>query len=257
MSTSLPVVDSLAFVGESLFGPAQTPENLFAALDDAAIGSAVLAPQRPADYALSAANEAVAHLVAEAPERRRQLGRVDPNHRHSLEEIRRCVDEFEVSGFYLNPREEVFAINGSTARATLDAIAEAALPVVVETGVPWVSEALQVAEVAAQYPQIPFILTNGAQFNISGLGQEEAFMTLHECPNTYINTAGVYRQDFIENVVRLHGARRVLFASCSPAFQPSYEVLRALGASLSPTDRRALLHDSARALFWGERADNY
>jgi len=246
----LPIVDSLAFIGESLFGPRQTPEDLFSSLERASVTKSVVAPLRPADYVLSEANETLAEVVASDPEHRRQLGRIDPNHRDSVAEVHRCHTEFEVSGFYLNPREEVFAINGTAARLALEAIAATALPVVVETGVPWVSEALQVAEVAARYPQTPLILTNGGQLNISGLGQEEVFMALRECPNTYINTGGVYRQDFIEKVVDLYGANRVLFASCSPTFRPSYEVLRAVGAALTFSDRRAILHDTAHALFW-------
>ncbi len=253
MSASLPLVDSLAFIGEPHFGSAQPSEEMFTSLREANIERAVLAPQRAVDYGLSAANEAVREVIARQPHDRRQLGRVDPNSRTAVSETRRCIDVFEVSGFYFSPREEVFAINGTPAQKVLDEIATASLPVVVETGVPWVSEPLQVAEVAKRYPHIPFILTNGGQLNISGLGQEEAFMALRDCPNTYIQTAGVYRQDFIETVITLHGAHRVLFASAAPTFKPLYETLRILGASISEPARDMILNNNASKLFWGQQ----
>lgn len=253
MSASLSFVDSLAFIGEPHFGSAQLSEEMFTSLRAANIERAVLAPQRAVDYGISTANEAVREVVAQQPHDLRQLGRVDPNSSNAISETRRCIDALEVSGFYFSPREEVFPINGTTAQKVLDEIATTFLPVVIETGVPWVSEPLQVAEVAKRYPHIPFILTNGGQLNISGLGQEEAFMALRDCPNTYIQTAGVYRQDFIETVIEVHGAHRVLFASAAPIFKPLYETLRILGASISESARDMILRDNASELFCGKR----
>jgi predicted TIM-barrel fold metal-dependent hydrolase len=250
LSSAKPFIDSLVFVGESQIGAERQFATIFAPLTIANIDKAVLAPQKPVGYSLSRANEALQAVISQQPDDRRQLGRIDPNSPDAISEIRRCVDLLNVSGFYLNPRQENFEINGVAVRKTLDEIATAVVPVVIETGVPWMSEPLQVAEVARRYPHVPFIMTNGGQLNISGLGQEEAFMALRECPNTYIQTAGVYRQDFIETVINQYGANRVLFASAAPVFKPSYEVLRVLGAAIEDATRVEISRDNALKLFW-------
>lgn len=245
-----PVVDALAFIGESLFGRPQDPEDLILRLSRASIDHVVLAPQRPVAYELAPGNAEVAAFVALDPHSRRQLGRVDPNRPGAVGEVRRCVEEWDVDGFYLNPREEVFPINGAAADRVIAAVADAGVPLVIETGTPWVSEALQVAEVAARYPSLPIIMTNGGQLNISGLGQGEALMALETCSNILIQTSGVYRQDFIEAVVSEFGSDRVMFASSAPIYDPAYEVLRVRGAAILPHQRDAVLGTTAHSLFW-------
>jgi predicted TIM-barrel fold metal-dependent hydrolase len=246
------VIDGLAFSGESLFGRSQKPEELFAKLDAGSVDGVVLTPHRSPDYLIPPANDVIATIVSEDPRRRRQLGRIDPNHRDALAETRRCIEELEVAGFYLNPREEAFAINGRRAQRVFEVIAESGLPVVVETGVPWCSEPLQVADIASKYPSLPIVMTNGGQLNISGLGQAEAYTALDRCDNLAIQTTGVYRQDFLERCITLYGAHRVMFASLSPHFDLGYEMLRVLGASSSATDRAAVLGGTAKSLFWAD-----
>ena len=244
------VIDSLVMPGESLFGAGIAEARLFETLTRAGIEAAVLVAPRGQDYVLPVGNDRIAALVREAPDTRRQLGRVDPNHRDALAEVDRCVLELGVAGFYLNPREENFAIDGRRAAAVLESVAEHGLPLVVQSGVPWVSEPLQVAVVAERHPELDIVMTNGGQFNISGLGQADAFESLERCPRLRINTSGVYRQDFIDGVIDRFGASRVLFASSCPVFDPRYELLRVLGADCSPQDRATVAAATARGLFW-------
>ena len=93
---------------------------------------------------------------------------------------------------------------------------EAAVPVLIAAGYPWLSEGLQIGELAARFPDVTFIASNGGQINVSGLGQSDSELALERCPNLYVQTAGVYREDFLENVVARFGAERLLFASGFP-----------------------------------------
>jgi predicted TIM-barrel fold metal-dependent hydrolase len=241
-------VDALALVGPSLFGPGQTAGELLDRMDRAAVDVTVVAAARPPEYALPPANDAVAALQSAHDDRLAGLVRVDPNRPDAAEEVRRGLER-GLHGVFLHPREEVFAINDPRVDAVLEVCAARPVPVVVAAGYPFVSEALQVAELAARHPDVPVLMTNGGQLNISGLGQVDALTALRTCPNVLVATNGVYRQDFIEGVVRDVGVDRVVFASAGPQFDPSYEVLRVRLAALADADRAALLGGTATRLF--------
>jgi predicted TIM-barrel fold metal-dependent hydrolase len=92
-------------------------------------------------------------------------------------------------------------------------------------------------------------MTHGGQINISGLGQADAMHVLRTCPNVSIETSGVYRQDFLEDVVAELGAARVLFGSNSPRMDPRLEVQRVRWARLAEADKALVLEGNARRLF--------
>lgn len=241
-------VDALALVGPSLFGPAQSYAELAERMDRAGIDLTVVAPARPVDYHLAPANDVVVALQSEHPDRVSGLVRVDPNRPDAAEETRRGLGR-GLRGVFLHPREEVYAVNDQRVDPVLQVCAAHAAPVVIAAGQPWLSEALQVAELASRHPRVRIVMTNGGQLNISGLGQIDALAALRTCPNVLVATNGVYRQDFLEGVVREHGADRMVFASASPQFDPVYEVLRIRLADVDDTARTALLGGTAAALF--------
>jgi predicted TIM-barrel fold metal-dependent hydrolase len=112
-----------------------------------------------------------------------------------------------------------------------------------------VSEGLQVGELARRHPQTTIVATNGAQINISGLGQRDALLALEASPNLVIQTTGVYREDFLEGVARHFGAGRILFASGFPRFDPRLELLRVQWApNLDEAARVAILAGNAERL---------
>jgi predicted TIM-barrel fold metal-dependent hydrolase len=129
--------------------------------------------------------------------------------------------------------------------------------VIVATGYPWVSEGLQVGDLARRHPHTTIVATNGAQINISGLGQRDALLALEESPNLVIQTTGVYREDFLEGVVERFGAGRVLFASGFPRFDPRLELLRVRWApNLDEPSRAAILAGNAKRLLGLSDAGN-
>jgi uncharacterized protein len=221
-------VDSLTFAGE----------GLIAALDEAGIERAIVCAGRARGHGYDVENECVAALVAEHPDRLVAFARIDPL---------APVSTRGAKGLFLHPWEDAFRVTDPAVDAVLDG-----RPVIVATGYPFVSEALQVAELARRHPETTFVATNGGQINISGLGQEDAFLALEACPNLHVQTSGVYREDFLEGVVERFGAERLVYASAWPQFDPRLELLRVRWApNLGEDARAAILRGNATRLLLG------
>jgi predicted TIM-barrel fold metal-dependent hydrolase len=244
------IIDGLCYLGESLFGFGAGAADLVACMDAAAISRAVVVPVKPRDYKLSSANELVAAAVQAYPDRLAGLVRVDPwLGTEAVEEAERGLGELGLQGVFLHPWEETYRINAPM----LDAIVETARrhrrPVLVATGYPWLSEALQLADLATRFREVVFIATNAAQINISGLGQQDAEIALEECSNILIQTAGVYREDFLEGVVERFGAERLVFASAFPVMDPALEVRRVQWGHFEAEAREKIIGGNLAALF--------
>ncbi len=219
------IVDSLTFLADGLID----------ALDAAGIERAIVCPPRARGHGYDVENERVAETVHAHPDRLIGFARVDP--------IRpEPVAELGLRGLFLHPWEDGFRISDPV----VDAVISPGVPVIVAAGYPWVSEALQIGELARRHPETTFVATNGAQINISGLGQQDAELALEAAPNLLLQTSGVYREDFIEGVVARFGAERVLYASAWPRFDPRLELLRVRWApNLDEQAKAAILGENA------------
>jgi predicted TIM-barrel fold metal-dependent hydrolase len=227
------IVDSLTFAAG----------GLVEALDAAGIERAVVCPPRARGHGYEVENDGVAALARAHPERLVGFARVDPLAPGAAAELERALG-LGLRGLFLHPWEDAFAI----ADRAVDALV-GDVPVIVATGYPWVSEGLQVGDLARRHPKTTVVATNGAQINISGLGQRDALLALEANPNLVIQTTGVYREDFLEGVVERLGPERVLFASGFPRFDPRLELLRVQWApNLDERARAAILAGNAARL---------
>jgi uncharacterized protein len=219
-------------------------------MDAAGVDRAVACPVKPRGYHLGEANDAVAEAVAVGGGRLVGLARVDPLQGGDAErELERGLADLGLRGLFLHPWEETFRIADRRVDAVVEVARAHGVPVVVAAGYPWLSEALQVGELAGRFPDVTFVATNGIQLNISGLGQVDAELALAAAPNLRLQTAGVYREDFLEGVVRRFGAERVLYASAFPLLDPRLEIRRVQWAAFSDAEAAALLGGNAQALF--------
>ena len=219
-------------------------------MDAAGIDRAVVCPGKPRGDHLGQANAAVAKAVAAGNGRFVGLARVDPLQRDdAVRELERALAGLGMRGLFLHPWEETFRIADRRVDPVVEVARAHGVPVVVAAGYPWLSEALQVGELARRFPEVTFVATNGIQFNISGLGQVDAELALAAAPNLRLQTAGVYREDFLEGVVRRFGAERVLYASAYPLLDPRLEIRRVQWAAFSDAEAAALLGGNAAAVF--------
>jgi uncharacterized protein len=246
---SAPTIDVFSFLGQSLFGYGQTSDELHARMDAADIQEALVCPVKPRGYHLGPANDAIAEAITRSP-RLKGLVRVDPNlEADAVAELDRGVHQLGLRGLFLHPWEETFRINDPRLDPLLTRCAELNLPVLIATGYPWVSEAAQVGDLARRFPSLSIVMTHGGQINISGLGQADALETLRRHRNVSIETSGVYRQDFLQDVATEIGADRVLFGSNSPLMDPRMEVARARWADVPAESRALILGGNAQRIF--------
>lgn len=242
-------VDVLSFVGTSRFGYRREPADVLDALDAVGIDRALLAPMHPKDGDLARANAELAAVVRAHPGRLAALARVDPwDEDDALTQLTDAVADGGAVGVFLHPDEENFAINDPRLRPVAERANELRVPVLVATGFHCRSEAGQVARFAEWCPDVPVVMTNGGQLNISGLGQVDAELALAR-PNVYLLTSGVYRDDFLERTVRDFGAERVLFASYAPLFDVDYEHRRVHQVHVSDAERDLVLSGNAERMF--------
>jgi predicted TIM-barrel fold metal-dependent hydrolase len=227
------IVDALTFA----------EDGLIAALDVAGIDRAIVCPSRARGHGYEVENDRVAAFVGAHPDRLVGFARVDPLTPGADAELERARS-LGLRGLFLHPWEDAFRITDPAVDRVVDGA-----PVIVAAGYPWVSEGLQVGELARRHPETTFVATNGAQINISGLGQQDAELALESSPNLLIQTSGVYREDFLEGVVSRFGAGRLLYASAFPRFDPRLELLRVRWApNLRDQDQAAILGGNAARL---------
>ena len=80
-----------------------------------------------------------------------------------------------------------------------------------------------------------------SQINISGLAQSDAALALRNHKNLFMETSGVYRQDFIEEAIEEFGSNRVFFGSNSPKMHQGFELDRAISATKNHPDQHIVL----------------
>lgn len=242
------IFDFRVFVGRAFNGVEQTVTDLLKSMDALNIDMALVCPLKPISYDLDQANAKLAALLKDHSNRLIGAARIDPWQPDAPESLRRGLESHSLRAVFLHPWEENFCADFEGLDPLMDIAGEFGVPVVIATGYPWLSEALQVCELACRWPDVPVVMTNGGQINITGLGQADATLALRDAANIYIDTAGVYRQDFIEETVEAFGAKRVLFASGAPYFDQRYEIKRVLVADVDDVEQRVIQSENARRL---------
>jgi len=106
-----------------------------------------------------------------------------------------------------------------------------------------------VAQIASDFPNVPVVMTNAGNINISGLSLADAWLALSLVPNLHVTTNGEYRQDFIERLANELEPGRVMFASMAPVFDRAFELKRVRSARMSADARLAMEGGTAARLF--------
>ncbi len=245
-------IDIHTHVGRSLYGHHLTEEELLRRMDALRIDRSILIPFKPKGYDLSPENDRVLRAVQRYPDRFRAFLRVDPwQGAAALAEIDRfeaAIEGGAVCGIFLHPWEENFPVEGAVARPIFAKAAQYALPVMISGGHVRVSTAWQIGAVARRFPSVTIIATSGGQINISGAALYEAEVMLREHRNVLMETSGIYREDFIEDMAREFGAGRILFGSNAPIFDLELELLRVKKAHLPLESIERIAGGNAEAL---------
>ena len=242
------IFDFRVFVGQSFDGTSITIEDLLRSMDNLEIDKALVCPLKPLSYRLDEANERLAAGIHNHADRLYAAARPDPWQPAAPQLLRHAIQDLGMSAVYLNPWEEHFRADLPRMDALLEIASRFRLPVLISSGYPWLSEALQVCKLALRWPDVPVVMTNGGQINISGLGQADAALAMQKAANLHFDTAGIYRQDFIEESIGVFGSERILFGSGAPYFDQRYELLRVSMAKVGLSDRQAVQSGNALRL---------
>lgn len=244
------IVDAHVYLGTSLFGYGQSLQEVSDNVEHLGISKAVLVPVKPRDYHMGPMNELVANAVRKHPDRFLGLCRVDPwQGEAAVVEVQKRFEEHGACGLYLDPWEENFQANDKITYPIIEEAKRYNKPVVLNAGHARVSHPTQIRDIASQYPAMQFVACNGGQINISGMLLFEARRMLDACPNIAIETAGTYREDFIEEVVTEVGEDRVLFASGNPVYDQKFEMTRIQFAHLTEAQKEKLWEANALRIF--------
>ncbi len=221
------LIDAHAHLGTSLFGVANTAEDLLASMEANKIDQAILSPLKPRNYHFGPENDRVAKTVRAYPNTFFGFARIDPwQQEAALDELRRSVEDLGMKGLYLHPFEEQFAANDEIGFPLIRLLAEYNLPLMIAGGYPTFSHPSQIADLARQFPDVTIIATHGGQINISGMLLADALRTMRANPNVIMETSGIYREDFIEDTISELGAHRVVWGSNSPYMDQGFETTR-------------------------------
>jgi len=243
------IIDGLVYVGTSRFGYELSARAVVEGMNRNEISAAITAPMHRSDHDFDRANADVAQAAAEFSGRLVPMARVDPwDGKLALWQLTRAVTELGARGLFLHPAEEHFRINDPGVRSLALHADELGVPIVAATGYQGLSEPVQITQFAQWCPEVPVIMTNGGQYNISGLAQTDAGLAL-QLDNVYVHTSGVYRDDWIGLVVKHFGAERLLFASAAPLMDFAYELKRVQLAHVSDEAKTLMLSETAIRVF--------
>lgn len=257
MTGADPVIDANCNVGPALYDDfefAPTLDGLEAALERARIDRGIVAPLAPPDLDYDRANDRLAARLADR-DRFTGIARIDPRRAAAVDHAERALSDYGLGGLKLHPWEESFSVTSSGMAEVLQVARERDVPVWVYAGYPHVSHATALLDVAKAHPAVDFVLTHGAQLDISGTSLDDALYLAAETGNTAFELSGVYRRDFIEELVDTVGAERVVFGSNAPYFHPQVERSRVETADLTDVQKNHILCRSANELLGnGSRA---
>ena len=162
-------------------------------------------------------NQYVADLQKQYQGKLASFARIDPNLGKDSEKIlREALTDLGAKGLVLHPWEETFTINDKKVFPFMEICEEYQVPVLVESGYPWLAHCFQVANLAEKFPKLRFIMAHGGQFDSSGYAMTDVDFVMDTHDNLYIETSGYFSDEGIENTPKRLGNDRILFGSHFP-----------------------------------------
>jgi uncharacterized protein len=227
--------------GDGLTGPWDTRAPIQAYLRRARaarIAQTVVMPPFHSDY--SQANAELARAVAGYPGRLipfafvhavRDAGRV-------RDMIGRVVRQWGFRGIKVHRRDAPIT------REICEVARDFGLPILYDV----VGQARQVDLLAAEYPQVPFIIPHLGSFANDWRAHLTVIDQLARLPNVYADTSGCRRFDYLVQAVRRAGPSKLLFGSDGPWLHPGVELAKIRLLGLTPEAEALVLGGNARRL---------
>lgn len=243
------IIDVHTYVGKSLFGEESTPEELLQIMEKNGIEKSVICPVKTTDAYFEEQNKYIADLVKEYPDKFLGFARIDPYlgiYSHGL--LEKCLSEYGMKGVLLNPWEEHFAINDKIVDPIAEICKKWKVPMMVETGYPWMSHCFQVGDLAERHPDLTIIMTHGGQMDSSGYALTDIDFVMNRHENLIVETSGNFSDEGIENMPVRLGSHRMVFGTHYPYLNTELEIYRIKRAHLDEKIREDIFYNNAKKL---------
>ncbi|MFC1743897.1 amidohydrolase family protein [Candidatus Riflebacteria bacterium] len=239
------VFDSRQYLGHSLFGKSQSERQIFKELLSSPIRKILLYPTKPKNYHLEDANNRVLLAASENRKSIFAVCRVDPwQGKKALVECEKHLFSGNFHALYLDPVEENFPLYHECVNRLMQLVMKLKSRVILNAGIDPHTHPGQWRHFTAKYPEIPFLILNGGQINISGLLLSQAENAFLENKNCYMEFAGVYRNDFVEFLVKKGMGDRICFGSGAPRFHKEFELERFKSLKLTAGVRKKIAREN-------------
>lgn len=226
--------------GDGLTGPWDTDAPLRRYLERAVaagIDRTVIFPPFHSDYVQ--ANRVIARLVAAHPERFYGFAFIHPVRDRGR--VRAMIDKALQMGLC---GIKVHRYDAPITREICDVARAAHLPILYDV----MGRVEQVELLAAEYPDVNFIIPHLGSFADNWRAQASFLDHLARHPNIYTDSSGVRRFDLLEQAVQRAGAHKVLFGSDGPWLHPGVELAKIRLLGLSATEERLVLGENVLRL---------
>lgn len=243
------IIDAHRGVGHDPHHPHRSVEamlgELLEAMDRAGIDHSVLGPTGPwAAVDNIEGNDTLLAWSAKHPDRLSALATANPWYgTRATETLRRAFDH-GARGLRIAPSLQGFGLLSPVLEPLLGVAGEYRRAVYVVTGLPVVSEPLQLAELALRHPAVTFVMGRSGRTDFS-LDLDPAFGS---APNLLAETA-YNGPALIADLVRKLGAERIMFTTDAPLNEPVLELSRLARASLTATERSYVMARTAARIY--------
>jgi uncharacterized protein len=223
-----------AGAGDGLIGPWDTRASLekyrgWAAA--AGIGHTVLFPAFHSNYAV--ANREVAAIVA--TDHRRYSGFAFVNALRDAGRVEAMVTDLVLRHGFRGIK--VHRYDARISREICETACKLRVPVLYDV----MGEVSAADLLAAEYPDVDFIIPHLGSFADDWRAQNAFLAPLARHPNIYTDTSGVRRFDLLEDAVRRAGPHKILFGSDGPWLHPGVELAKVRALRLAPDAERLVL----------------
>lgn len=180
---------------------------------------------------------------------------INPTLRNWEQSLKRSQKELEAVAIKLHPNYHTYHLTDSAARELLMACGEVGLPVIVQMRmqdtrshhplmqVPDV-DINEVLEAAAATPQTQFVLGGIKWGEASGKAND-----INALPNVWLDISQCEVVDVLRRLIRLFGAKKLLFGTHAPFFYVKSALLKLEEAKLTEEERELITERNARELF--------
>lgn len=239
------IFDIHMYFGKSLFGRNLEKQDIQEIKDKYPGLGGCFIPCKPYDYMYGKINEEVENVGETFVGTWEYAVRVDP---WRVEEAISLIQASKSPLLFLHPFEEQIYPTHPFFYHIVEEAIEKKMKIMIACGYVPFSHSAQVMPLIKDFPNAKFIITHGGQINICGMHMDEAFEIFRENKNTYFETSGIYRQDYIEKAINELGSERVLFGSGAPYYDIDFELKRIAFLNVSDSIKEKILGKNARIL---------